>query len=420
VSAQIGRASGLGWDPQSSRSGDQSQEPSTGEWGEGNPTGEWGEGNPTGDWGELTSSAGDWTAFESMFDAHAGHLFDYCSGLLGDEAEAASATEAALIAAQSLLQDRERMRAWLFALARRECISKDPDRSRAAANESSFGDEGDDLARPILPAFSALHDEDREILDLVYRHGIRPDDLPAILGVSPDQAEALLAAAVAELNQSAELGAELATRLPDDDASNLPVEQISALPLAPLPASIWSRTARGIFGTGLGSESRSISAEPTAAESWVSPVRRSAGLVGARKRLAITGIVLTSVAAAASAVIYLADRPSPAHQTHRYADPTPVAPVATQTSSTASTAPAAHSRSHHKARKSVPIRALFPQAPTQGIPPVVKPKHKPRGRGHLTPPPHPITSSPSPSPTKHKSPSPTPSPSPSPSPSPTA
>ena len=110
--------------------------------------------------------ADDLSAYGPILDEHEQHVFDYCSRLVGDEAAAASATETAMVAAQSLLADPDRLRAWLFALARQ------------------------DIAAKIQPSD---HDEDAEILDLVHRHGIRPGDLPAVLGVSPEHASAMLA-----------------------------------------------------------------------------------------------------------------------------------------------------------------------------------------------------------------------------------
>ncbi len=109
--------------------------------------------------------AEDQSAFAAMLDEHEAHVFDYLSRLVGDEAEAASATEVAMNAAQSLLADPDRLRAWLFALARQEIATK--------------------IQR-------ADQDQDGEIRDLVYRHGIRPEDLPAVLGVTAEQVQAML------------------------------------------------------------------------------------------------------------------------------------------------------------------------------------------------------------------------------------
>ena len=72
--------------------------------------------------------------FAEMFDEHAAHLFDYCRLLLGDPDDAASVTKVTLVAGASLiwcLRDRSRMRAWLLALSRRECLSENPARAEA-------------------------------------------------------------------------------------------------------------------------------------------------------------------------------------------------------------------------------------------------------------------------------------------------
>jgi hypothetical protein len=125
-----------------------------------------------------------------MLDEHAAHVLDYCSRLVGDDAEAASAMETAMSAAQTLLADPDRLRAWLFALARQEIVTG---------------------ARP--PG----QDPDAEILDLVYRHGIRLEDLPAVLGVTPERAKAMLADAEA----LAEIPAEMDALAPLDEPAGI-------------------------------------------------------------------------------------------------------------------------------------------------------------------------------------------------------
>src|SRR5215469_16834634 len=175
-------------------------------------------------------------AFAEMFDQHARHLFDYCCGLLGDRARAASATQIALIAGHSLagrLQDPGRMRAWLLALGRWECLTGNQRGSRAGGStlpsgptgefaealafvdtadndvaEEASGDHrrsGGDAAdgRWVRAALDALPRGDREILDLVYRHAVSPADLPAVLAISASGAPAMLAAARAKFEKAA-------------------------------------------------------------------------------------------------------------------------------------------------------------------------------------------------------------------------
>ena len=133
-------------------------------------------------------------------DRHAADVFDYCRALVGNEDVAASATEAAVSHVQSL-RDARKLRAWLFSLARREALAP--------------GGAGDDEAGyPYMPRFIAddldatypgqsvgarpLLDPSREILALVYRHGLHPGDLHSVLGVTADEAQEKLAVAEAE------------------------------------------------------------------------------------------------------------------------------------------------------------------------------------------------------------------------------
>ena len=94
-------------------------------------------------------------------------LVVYCRTVTGRDEDADAAAHAILDSAQSLLTDPDQLRAWLFALARVEVLAdSEPDA--------------------------------REILDLVHRHGIRPEDLPVVLGIPPAEADQMLAAAEAE------------------------------------------------------------------------------------------------------------------------------------------------------------------------------------------------------------------------------
>jgi hypothetical protein len=106
-------------------------------------------------------------------DAQLADLVTYCRAVTGQEEDAVRTARAVLDSAQSQLTDPDQLRAWLFALARMEILAG----SQPAA---------------------------REAFDLVYRLGIRPDDLPAVLGIAPIEADQLLAAAEAEYGDSTE------------------------------------------------------------------------------------------------------------------------------------------------------------------------------------------------------------------------
>src|SRR5215475_2476948 len=101
---------------------------------------------------------------DERLDAQLADLVSYCRGLTSEENEADGTAHTVMALARSLLNDPDRLRAWLFALARREIV----------ADGAPKADEG---------------------FDLVHRHGIRPEDLSVVLGIPASVAHELLAAA---------------------------------------------------------------------------------------------------------------------------------------------------------------------------------------------------------------------------------
>jgi hypothetical protein len=115
-------------------------------------------------------------------EREAARVFEYCRALIGREDVAVSVTEAALSSARSMLQDPEELRAWLADLARRQ----------TPLAEQATDPRSDRVI--LLP-------DSREVVELVYRHGIHHEDLGAVLGVPADDASVLLAAAELELGR---------------------------------------------------------------------------------------------------------------------------------------------------------------------------------------------------------------------------
>jgi len=229
----------------------------------------------------------DCGAFAEMFEAHAQHIFDYCHSLLGDRARATSATQFTLLAAHSLagqLKDAGRMRAFVLALGRRECLSggqgpAGADATRPGGGSDDFAaalafvDEADDEAGdeasgagtgelavpdgeastgPFLHAtLQALSGEEREILDLLYRHDVSTTDLAPLLGVAATRVPGMIAAAKSKF---ATLASETKRPAAPGQASPDPrAEQLSALPLVNLPDSVRRRTARLVMDPGFSS-----------------------------------------------------------------------------------------------------------------------------------------------------------------------
>ena len=289
-----------------------------------------------------------------MFDAHARHVFDYCYSLLGDRARATSATQVTLITAHSLagrLKDAGRMRAFVLALGRRECLSggqglagtlglgaTDPGRpddftaalvSVDQADEVRGADTGElalqDCEAPtglsLRAMLQALPGEDREILDLLYRHGVSVADLAPLLGAPVTRVPGMLAAAeskfaarASETARPAAATPATASQPPDGPVSpDVRAEQLSAVPPASLPDSIWRRTARVVSDPGFPAYRETVCARAENLGPDGFPVQ-SAATPSNRKLLMTSALMagLLLAPAAAGAVVY-ATVSTPAH-----------------------------------------------------------------------------------------------------------
>ncbi|MEV4259261.1 sigma-70 family RNA polymerase sigma factor, partial [Spirillospora sp. NPDC049652] len=155
---------------------------------------------------------GDVIALSEVYDAFAPSLFDYCHGLLRDRVEAAGALRNCLFSARehvTALGEPQRLRGWLYAIARKESLRRreDPTRStgqeapEAGADGMSAQERGRLLERRELAhaALGALDGRQREMLDLAVRHGLAAPDLGKVFGTSPDEADAALRQAHAAL-----------------------------------------------------------------------------------------------------------------------------------------------------------------------------------------------------------------------------
>jgi DNA-directed RNA polymerase specialized sigma24 family protein len=359
------------------------------------------------------------SAFATMFDAHAGYLYDYCLSLIGNEAEAISATRVTLVAAFMLggrLREPDRQRAWLFALARRECLSEMPTRrqpwvttptpvrpaqnvnrasiSFAEADTSEMPRQGFDAeirraVRILAVEMAPRRDLRLEVLNLVHRYGIVPSELPAILDISPDATQDLLAAArVMRLDEGSY------------DA-----------PLAVLPASVWRETADVIFGADQREYREAIVAD--AGRLWAEGLPEEPANPPSTRKLAMTSAglaaaLLAPAALGACAYVIFAVTPAAATRTHDVVAK-PTATPQTSTSVPAKTVAHAttdkvHHKAHHKGRDArVSVHSLPTSsggAPTKSV----SPSHK----TSTSPSPKPSSSTPviDPSPSSSGSPSP--------------
>ena len=145
------------------------------------------------------AAAGDRSAFAGIYDRYADRLHDYCVGMLRDRDDAADCVQDAFCTAATRLnqlRDADKLRPWLYAIARNEALRRLRDRRRETVSddlpETVSQEPGPDtlaarteLADLISEAAGGLSDRDRSILELTYRHGLDGPDLAEALNVSP-------------------------------------------------------------------------------------------------------------------------------------------------------------------------------------------------------------------------------------------
>jgi RNA polymerase sigma factor (sigma-70 family) len=188
----------------------------------------------TGD-AELARAAvaGDRAAFAAIYDRYADRLHDFCHTLLADRDEAADATQDTfLIAAERLgqLRDPERLRPWLYAVARSQAsrrlrarrrtvleaeVSDVPHTGRGPAEGAELGE----LRELVWSAAGGLASRDRALLDLHVRHGLEGAELGEAMGVGASHAYVLLSRLRDQVERS--LGALLVARLGREDCAEL-------------------------------------------------------------------------------------------------------------------------------------------------------------------------------------------------------
>jgi len=153
--------------------------------------------------------AGDPSGLAEAYDRYAAILYTYCCTLLHEPADAADAVQDTFVIASSRLaglRDPGRLRAWLFAVARNECLRRLRDRRSTSAfdEDADVTDEtvdvGGDAERAELrallrAAIRGLAAIDRDVIVLQLSHGLDAAEIAGVLGVSRNHAHALLSRA---------------------------------------------------------------------------------------------------------------------------------------------------------------------------------------------------------------------------------
>ncbi|HLJ99201.1 MAG TPA: sigma-70 family RNA polymerase sigma factor [Streptosporangiaceae bacterium] len=153
--------------------------------------------------------AGNPDGLAAAYDTYAAPLYSYCRSILREPADAADAVQDTFVIAASRvsgLRDTERLRPWLYAVARNECRR----RLRAQAALSAL-DEAQDVSdetadigggveraelRALLRAAAlGLNPAEQEVVELQLRQGLDPGEIADVLGISRNHAHALISRA---------------------------------------------------------------------------------------------------------------------------------------------------------------------------------------------------------------------------------
>jgi RNA polymerase sigma factor (sigma-70 family) len=159
--------------------------------------------------------AGEPEGLAAAYDRYASDLFGYCRSLLAEPDDAADAVQDTFVIAASKLsglRDRDRLRAWLFAVARNECLRRLKSRHAAAPlqNVPEPADENADVTRPaeraetialVRAAAAGLNDGERDVLNQLW-HGLEVPEVANVLGVSRNHAHSLFSRARDQLEAS--------------------------------------------------------------------------------------------------------------------------------------------------------------------------------------------------------------------------
>lgn len=154
----------------------------------------------------VAAAGGDRAAFAAIYDRYADRLHDFSVGMLRDRDAAADCVQDTFVTAATKLgqlREPERLRPWLYAIARSECMSRLRLRQREHLSEDLPDMPADDadlatvaarseLAVLIASASGGLTDRDRAVLELAYRQGLDGPDLADALGVTARNANTLV------------------------------------------------------------------------------------------------------------------------------------------------------------------------------------------------------------------------------------
>lgn len=177
--------------------------------------------------------AGDQTAFAGIYDRYADRVYTYCLTMLRDPNGASDASHDAFLTAAGRLdqlKDPEKLRPWLFAIARNEVRAKGRHRARATSGKEepetrvdegdlATGVQRDELRALVWQAVDGLGERDQELMALHLTEGLEGADLAEAMGVEMSHLDVLVSRMKGRVEKA--LGAVLIARLGSDDCDEL-------------------------------------------------------------------------------------------------------------------------------------------------------------------------------------------------------
>jgi RNA polymerase sigma factor (sigma-70 family) len=158
--------------------------------------------------------AGEPEGLAAAYDKYADDLYGYCRSMMREPADAADAVQDTFVAAALKLgglREPERLRAWLFAVARNECLRRLKSRRTAPLDDVpelpddsvdvSGGPERAEAVALVRAAVGGLNDGERDVINQLW-HGLEVPEVAAVLGVSRNHAYALYSRAREQLEAS--------------------------------------------------------------------------------------------------------------------------------------------------------------------------------------------------------------------------
>jgi RNA polymerase sigma factor (sigma-70 family) len=152
----------------------------------------------------------------AAYDEYADRLVAYCAAMLHDRHAAADAVHDTFVVAferVGQLRDATKLRPWLYAIARNECLrvlrgqqrTAELDEAIAVSDDTAELDAGlreEELRELVWSAAGGLNPREREVLDLAVRHQLDMGEIAGAMGVPAKHAHAVLSKARRQLERA--------------------------------------------------------------------------------------------------------------------------------------------------------------------------------------------------------------------------